>query len=184
VDWIDEAGVTLKSLPRAEIRRLNLLHRVTGTLVFHPNGRIFVHRRTDAKDVYPGLYDMAVGGTVASGESYTENACRELAEELGVRGIPLYWLFSHRFQDPSSNSLTEVFACVTEGPFLLQHEEIAEGSWRHPDAVAELIATNRVCPDSAQTWRLFCEQTGEQGNLLDRITADSLRPVDCAGRQP
>jgi len=46
-------------------------------------GRIYVHRRTDDKDVYPGMYDMTAGGVLGAGESYLEAARRELAEALG-----------------------------------------------------------------------------------------------------
>jgi NUDIX domain-containing protein len=44
-------------------------------------GEIWVHRRTDTKDVYPGLYDMVVGGVLASGEAWEDGARRELKEE-------------------------------------------------------------------------------------------------------
>jgi hypothetical protein len=66
----------------------------------------------------------------------------------------------------------------------LQPEEVAEGSWRHPDTVLELIAANRLCPDSAQAWRMFWEQARDQGDLPHRIAAGSLHPINCAGRQP
>jgi isopentenyldiphosphate isomerase len=184
VDWIDESGVTLASLPRSEVRRLNLLHRVTATFVFHPDGRLFVHRRTETKDVYPGFYDVAVGGTVASGESYVTNACRELAEELGIRDVPVYRLFAHRFQDRWSNSLTEVFAVMAPGPFQLQPEEVAEGFWMDIRQVPELIASGRVCPDSVQAWRLYSEQVRADGNLAIRIQQGRISPVQCGSYSP
>jgi isopentenyldiphosphate isomerase len=180
VDWIDEAGATLESLPRAEIRRRNLPHRVTATFVLHPDGRLFVHRRTETKDVYPGLYDVAVGGTVVSGETFEANACRELGEELGVVGTPIYRLFSHRFQDDASNSLTEVFAAITEGTFRLQPEEVSEGSWLRREEIAPLIAAAKICPDSAQAWRLYLEQAERDGDALTRAGAGTLRPIDCS----
>jgi isopentenyldiphosphate isomerase len=180
VDWIDEAGATLESLPRSEIRRRNLLHRVSATFVFHPDGRLFVHRRTETKDVYPGLYDVAVGGTVVSGETFEENACRELGEELGVKGAVLYRLFSHRFQDRSSNSLTEVFASVTEGPFRLQPEEVSEGSWMKLEEITPLIAAAKICPDSVQAWRLYLKQAARDGDVLTRVSAGKLHSIKCS----
>ena len=54
-----------------------------------PAGRLYVHRRTDDKDVYPGMYDMTAGGVLAVGETYLEAARRELAEELGGPGRSL-----------------------------------------------------------------------------------------------
>ena len=153
VDWIDESGKTLQSLPRAEIRRRNLLHRVSSTLVFHPDNRVFVHRRSAEKDVYPSLYDMFVGGTVVSGESYEANACRELEEELGVSGTPIYSLFGHSFRDEVSRSLTRVFACVSEGPFRFPPEEVVWGDWRDTGHVNGMVAEGRIARPSAQSGR-------------------------------
>ena len=110
VDWIDIHGHTLATLPRSTIRGRNLLHRVSATLVFRPDGRVFVQQRHPQKDVYPGLHDMFVGGTVISGEDFAANACREIAEELGVRGVPVYRLFGHDFADAVTRSRIGVFA--------------------------------------------------------------------------
>jgi len=177
VDWIDEQGRTLQALPRADIRRRNLLHRVTATFVFHPDGRVFVQRRADSKDVYPGLYDMAVGGTVASGEDFATNARREIAEELGARNVPLYRLFSHRFRDAHTHSWIEVFACEYDGPITLQPEEVAEGYWADQATVQRLIDARRMCPDSAQAWCLYGDQCRAEGELRARIEAGRLQPV-------
>jgi isopentenyldiphosphate isomerase len=179
VDWIDEQGRTLESLSRAEIRRRNLLHRVTATFVFHADGRLFVQQRSPAKDVYPGLFDMCVGGTVASGEGYAENACREVAEELGVHGVPLYELFGHRFQDAHSCSLIRVFACVYAGPLRLQPEEVVDGRWCAEAEVERLIAAGRMCPDSTQGWRTYLATHGAGRNFALEV-APGLAPIDCS----
>ena len=178
VDWIDEDDRVLKSLPRTEIRRRNLLHRVTGTFIFHPDGRLFIHRRTDSKDVYPGRHDVMVGGTVTTGESFALNACREIAEELGVRGVPIYSLFGHRYADETSNSLIRVFACLYDGPITFQPEEVASGGWASPAQADELAATGRLCPDSAQGWRLYGEKFGAAIPFA-RHVAQGLRAIVC-----
>ena len=177
VDWQDEEGRVLQSLSRAEIRRRNLLHPVTGTFVFHPDGRLFIQQRTAGKDVYPGLFDVMVGGTVVSGEGYTENACREIAEELGVRGVPIYELFGHRYQDAHTNSLIRIFACLYDGPITFQPEEVAGGYWATFPEADELVRAGRVCPDSSQGWRLYRERFG--GDAPFSRHAARLTPIDC-----
>jgi isopentenyldiphosphate isomerase len=179
VEWVDADGRVLETVPRREMRRRNLLHRVTATFVFHPDGRLFVQQRTLAKDVYPGLHDPCVGGTVASGETYAQNAAREVAEELGIRGAPLYFLFGHRFQDASTNSLIRVFACVSAGPVTLQAEEVAAGDWADAAQVEALIGQGRVCPDSAAGWRLYIERFGAGRNFA-RDIAPGLERVQTA----
>ena len=179
VDWIDEAGRTLAVLPRSEIRRRNLLHRVTATFVFHPDGRVFVQQRSPDKDVYPGLHDMCVGGTVVSGEEYAVNACREIAEELGVTGVPIYELFGHRFQDAHSSSLIRVYACVYDGPIRFQPEEVVGGAWEDEAAVERRVAAGQICPDSTQGWRRYLAAHG-RGRNFAREVAPGLVPIACA----
>ncbi|NIR17298.1 MAG: NUDIX domain-containing protein, partial [Desulfobacterales bacterium] len=70
-----------------------LPHRATYILVFNSGGELYVQKRTQTKDVFPGYYDVAAGGVVLAGESYEEGAVRELLEELGIRGTPLEELF-------------------------------------------------------------------------------------------
>jgi isopentenyldiphosphate isomerase len=179
VDWVDEQGRVLDSLTRTAIRQRNLLHPVTATFVFHPDGRLFVHQRTLTKDVYPGRFDVCVGGTVVSGETFAANAVREVAEELRIRGAPVYALFRHRFQDEATHSLIQVFACVHGGAVTLQPEEVAAGFWADRAAVAELIRAGNVCPDSAQGWRMYVERYGEAN--FARELAPAMTPAGISG---
>lgn len=158
VDWIDDEDRVLESLPRAEVRRRNLLHRVTHTYLFDPVGRVFVHQRTPTKDVYPGFHDVCVGGTVTTGEDFVTNAFRELEEELGVSGVALFPLFEHRFRDEHTNNHIRVYACRYDGPVRFQPEEVVGGAWTTLEGVDVLIGEGRICPDSARGWGLFRER--------------------------
>lgn len=160
VDWVDEQNRVIETLPRGEIRARNLLHRVTATFVFHPDGRILVHRRTSTKDVFPGFHDVSVGGTVTANEGYAQNAYRELSEEMGIAGVPLYELFRHRFQSEDTNSLSMVYACLYDGGFRFQASEVAAGDWEDLRRAEELIASGKVCPDSVARWRRYEETIG------------------------
>src|SRR6266851_4778436 len=86
VDVIDDAGRTVGVVTRQEMRRRRLPHRSTAILVFDHSGRLFIHLRTPSKDVFPSHWDVAVGGVLSAGESFTEGAQREVREELGVDG--------------------------------------------------------------------------------------------------
>ncbi|RFU87249.1 NUDIX domain-containing protein [Streptomyces triticagri] len=88
IDVVDEEDRVTGQSPRGEAYRLGLRHRCAFVLVTDPEGRIFVHRRTPTKQVFPSRYDMFVGGVVGAGESYDEAALREAGEELGVTGLP------------------------------------------------------------------------------------------------
>lgn len=86
---VDDAGREVGAAPRWRVRRDNLRHRATAVLVRNSAGAIYVHRRTDDKDVYPGAHDVWAGGCVQAGETVEDAAVRELAEELGIAGVPL-----------------------------------------------------------------------------------------------
>ncbi|MFC8272892.1 NUDIX domain-containing protein [Streptomyces sp. NPDC057271] len=84
LDVVDENDDVVGRAPRAEVYARGLIHRCVFILVRDAEDRIFVHRRTPVKLVYPSMYDMFVG----AGESYDDAALREAEEELGVSGLP------------------------------------------------------------------------------------------------
>lgn len=135
-DLVDEADRVIGTATRREIRAKNLLHRGVGILVRDPHGRIYVHRRTDTKDVFPGAYDMFVGGMVGAGEAYETAAAREVSEELGVCG-PLRFLFKHRYRGPRNNAWVAMYEVEWDGPIVHQAEEIVWGAWM---ALDEIVA--------------------------------------------
>jgi len=105
LDVVDDRDRVVGQASRREVRRRRLLHRFSSVLCFDGAGRVYVHRRTDDKDVYPGMYDTAAGGVLAAGETYLEAARRELAEELGVVGPEPRFLFRHRYRGPGEPQL-------------------------------------------------------------------------------
>ena len=86
---VDDDGGVVGSAPRSVMRRDNLPHLVVAVLVRDPAGRVYVHRRTDSKDVFPGMHDCFAAGCMQAGEDPPGAAAREVAEELGVTGVPL-----------------------------------------------------------------------------------------------
>ena len=66
---VDEENNEVGAVPRREMRAGRLLHRATYILVFNSRGELYVQKRTQKKDVFPGYYDVAAGGVVLAGES-------------------------------------------------------------------------------------------------------------------
>lgn len=104
-----------------------LIHRTAHVVVYHPDGRILLQRRSMNKDVQPGKWDTAVGGHVMPGETYEQAAARELTEELGLpSSTPLKFLFDTRIRNHVESENVRVFSTVNAGPFNFQREEIDE----------------------------------------------------------
>lgn len=146
VDIIDAEGRTIGSVSREEMRRRRLPHRAVYILVFNRCGEILVHLRTPTKDVYPGYWDVAIGGVLAAGESFDEGALREGREELGVEIAPEP-LFSIRYEDAASVVQGMVYRTIHDGPFQLQAEEIVRGEFVPLDKVLERSKKEKFCPD-------------------------------------
>ena len=140
VSIVDEDGAVIGSAPRSVMRRDNLRHLVVAVLVRNPAGRIYVHRRADIKDVFPGLHDCFVAGCVAAGESPDVAALRELGEELGVTGVPLEPLGTVRYDDAATRQVTFCYTTTYDGPVTHQVEEISWGTWMTPAELAARLA--------------------------------------------
>jgi isopentenyldiphosphate isomerase len=140
---VDEEDRVVGTASRRQIRAGNLLHRGVAVLCRNPAGEVYVHRRTDAKDVFPGMYDLMVGGMVTAGESYPAAARRELAEELGIEGPEPAFLFMHRYRGDRNNAWIWVGEVVWDGPIRHQEDEVAWGAYL---SLAELASRLREWP--------------------------------------
>jgi 8-oxo-dGTP pyrophosphatase MutT (NUDIX family) len=154
VDVIDEAGQTVGVVSRRDMRGRRLPHRCTYVLVFDRAGRLFVHLRTPTKDVYPGHWDVTVGGVLAAGETYAEGVRREVREELGIDAEPED-LFPFRYEDAATVVHGRVYRLVHEGPFRLQPEEIVRGEFLPVDEVLRRTQCDAFCPDGLQVLREY-----------------------------
>ncbi len=124
--------------PRRRVHAEGLAHRAVHILVFDPRGRLYLQRRSAAKDTYPLYWTSSASGHVDPGESYHQAAVRELHEELGlelelrpVGRIPAGQATDHEF--------TEVFWAVSAAAPVPDPAEIMEGrffTWPQAQALA------------------------------------------------
>lgn len=164
------------SAPRSRVRAENLRHGATGVVLFRPDGRLFVHQRTDTKDVYPGRWDATAGGVMEPGETPLAAAERELAEELGVKA-PLVWIGEADYADANTSYRAFLFWAVTEQEPRLQPEEVQAGVWmsREGFLAAAEAEPERFMPD---TLALLGDWLRSQSNLppLGRGPGSSKEP--------
>ena len=127
LDIVDENDRVVGQAPRGQAYAEGLRHRCVFIQARDAEGRIFVHRRTPTKLVFPSLYDMFVGGVVGAGESYDDAALREAEEELGVSGLPRpEFLFSFLYEDGAAGSWwSAVYQVRCALPVNPQAEEVA-----------------------------------------------------------
>lgn len=136
----DADGRPAGSAPRSLVRRDNLHHGATAVVVRNRAGDLYVHRRTETKDVYPGMHDCCAGGVLKYGERPLEAATRELAEELGVTGVVLYPVTTTTYRDQHTSYVAFVYETRYDGPIRWQPEEVAWGTWMSMDALRARLA--------------------------------------------
>ncbi len=150
----DAAGREVATVPRSRMRAENLRHGATAVVVRDGLGRVYVHRRTTIKDVYPGLLDFAAGGVLQAGEDAHAGAVREAAEELGVQGVPLVTAGEADYADRSSTYRAFRYTTTYDGPIRWQPEEVSWGDWFTVGALCRLLerTPDDVVPDSRELW--------------------------------
>lgn len=139
----------IRTVDRAEIRRHGLRHRAVYVVVRTTVGGLVVHRRADWKDVYPGAWDIAFGGVLASGEDWDAAAARELAEEAGV-AAPVTLLAEVRYDDADTGINGRVYTAVHDGPYPCPDGEVVETRVIDVGDLPAFLATHHHCPDSAE----------------------------------
>jgi isopentenyldiphosphate isomerase len=148
VDIVDDDDNVIATVTRSEMRSRRLQHRSVGIAVLSSDGRLLIHRRSNGKDLWPGWWDIAVGGVVAAGETYDDAAERELAEELGIDGVALEHLGHGRYVDADLAAICRGYRLVHDGPFIFADGEVAEARWATFAELDVLRATHRFLPDS------------------------------------
>lgn len=147
---VDRHNRSLGVVSRPLMRSQGLIHRASYVLVRNRRGELFIQKRSMAKDVFPGYWDIAAGGVVQARESYEDSARRELLEELGVDVPEMRHLFDHFHDGDRTKVWGRVFACTHEGPFTLQREEIDHGRFLAPEALHELHSREPITPDGME----------------------------------
>ena len=123
-------------------------HIVVHACVFNSKGEMLIQQRQSFKRGWPNLWDITVGGCVASGETSQKAIERELFEELGLKisvnknkrphmtvnfdtGFDDIYIFE---QDVDLTSLK------------LQYEEVQNVKWASMEEIYEMIDTERFIP--------------------------------------
>jgi len=151
VDVVDENDQVVGVVTRSAMRTGRLRHRTAFVLVVSSDGRVLVHRRSPTKDVWPGLWDLAAGGVLASGESYGDGAIRELAEELGITGVALIALVppGHgRFESDEVAEVAAIYQVTWDGPVEFTDDEVSEARWVTSAELETMVAHEPFVPDS------------------------------------
>ncbi|WP_030778864.1 NUDIX hydrolase [Streptomyces sp. NRRL S-920] len=146
---VDEHDEVVGEAPRGEAYARGLRHRCVFIQARDTEGRVFVHRRTATKLVFPSQYDMFVGGVVGAGEACDDAALREAQEELGVMELPRPTpLFKFLYDDGAGRTWwSYVYEVRCELPVNPQVEEVAWHTFLTDDELEHKLDEWEWVPD-------------------------------------
>jgi ribosomal protein L11 methyltransferase len=149
-ELVDGQGRIVGRAPRTLCHRLpSLPHRAAHVVVTDGEGRIYLQKRSQAKDIQPGKWDTSVGGHVDAGEDHEAGARREMSEELGLAG-ELRFLHRYLWQTECETELVETWLHVAREEPQPRPGEIDEGRWFTLAEAAQLVAGGEATPNLAE----------------------------------
>ncbi|NNF53875.1 MAG: NUDIX domain-containing protein [Acidimicrobiales bacterium] len=158
VEVVDEDGIVIDVVSRAEMRAGVLRHRSTYVAVVRPDDRLVVHRRADWKDINPGYWDIAFGGVAGVGESWPMAAERELAEEAGVVDVPLTDLGRGAYDAEDGHIVAALFLARTDKRIVPEDGEVVEIGEVPLSDLDAWARSHNVCGDSMALIAPFLRQ--------------------------
>ena len=144
-DVVNDHDEVIGQRLRREVHQLGLKHRAVHVLVYNARGELFLQKRSMLKDCFPGTWDSSASGHLAPGETYDDCAIREVREELGFQlNVCPERLFKVAACPETGQEFVWVYRCQSEGPFVLQPEEIECGGWFTRERVTAWIAEKPI----------------------------------------
>jgi len=139
-DVVDESDRVIAQATRREVHARHLRHRAVHILVFDLLGRLFVQKRAETKDTFPGHYDSSASGHLAAGENYDACAVREIQEELGltVACRHLHRLLKLPATQETGWEFVWVYSVHGDYQPVINQQEIASGEFLSRDQVEAL----------------------------------------------
>lgn len=110
---VDETGKVIGSATRGKCHDgSKLLHPVVHLHVFDREGRLYLQKRPEWKDIQPGKWDTAVGGHVDFGEEILSALRREAKEELGLEGFEPEFIENYVFESSREREMVNAFRTI------------------------------------------------------------------------
>lgn len=155
---VTESGEVIGSATRGECHDgSKLLHPVVHLHIFDREGRLYLQKRPEWKDIQPGKWDTAVGGHVDYGEEVEDALVREAREEVGLNIESPVFLKKYVFESPVERELVNAYMIITDDA-PTPSDELAGGRFWTRDEIIENIGNGIFTPNFEREYlMLFSE---------------------------
>lgn len=150
---VDEAGNIIGAATRGECHSgSKVLHPVVHLHVFDRDGRLYLQKRPEWKDIQPGKWDTAVGGHIDLGECTADALHREAREELGLTDFTPEYMDSYVFESDRERELVNVFK-TTVDIIPTPSDELDGGRFWSREEILEAIGQSVLTPNFESEYR-------------------------------
>ncbi|MBW2986036.1 NUDIX domain-containing protein [Candidatus Woesearchaeota archaeon] len=141
LDVVDENSEIIATASREECHEQKLRHKGIQIFILNAEGDLFVQKRSDSKDTFPGLYEGGITGHVLSGEKCIEAAIRELKEELGIEvtADDLKEIMRFKVLFENEHELITAYLLDYDGPIKIDNDEVVSGEFVPIDDLRQRI---------------------------------------------
>lgn len=155
---VDKEDNVVGCSPVALAVEQGLIRQTVSVMLFNREGKVFLQQRSIEQKLFPGFWEKSCSGHIDEGEVPEEAAQRELQEELGISGLPLFLLWKGYVEEwePLRNiplkAFDHVFLGFYDGEMHFDRREVSGGKWIDPEEVSGLnitpgaIQALAVCP--------------------------------------
>ncbi|MDP4020572.1 MAG: NUDIX domain-containing protein, partial [Candidatus Adlerbacteria bacterium] len=146
--FVDKDDNPIGAGTRQEASEKGLICRIVRIFIFNSKGQLLLQKRGPNVSI-PDKWDDSVAGHVDEGEDYLEAAHREMAEEMGVKGVELTKVatyYTERF-DPNDKRVVgrrfnTLYKTIYDGEVTPDPDEIADVQWIELPDLKKWLAEN------------------------------------------
>ena len=123
-------------------------HIVVHAAVFNDREEMLIQQRQPWKDVFPGLWDITMGGSAVAGEDAPRACFRELEEEVGL-SLPAVRDGRAVFTVNFGDGFDDYFVARWNGDpssLVLQESEVKAVRWAGREEIAEMTRAGTFIP--------------------------------------
>lgn len=147
--WVDENDQELGSVPRYIAHAdKNIIHRAVGIIILNDRDEMLMQKRSQKKDMDPGVWSYGVGGHVTYGQSYLDAAIREIEEEMGIKCNRLKELTKLLIRMDHETEYNALFEAVIPSSTIINPDktEIDSIDWVHKHRLSDFFILHKPHP--------------------------------------